>query len=157
MPTPSRLARSAGAIALVALAASAIAACSGASTSTFAPASPSVATPGASLAPAASPSAAAPASPSAPASGSASSISIKDFAYSPASLTVAVGATVTWTNDEDALHTITSGTPDARTDMFDSGEIDTGVEFPVTFDEAGTFPFFCDRHEFMRGEITVTP
>lgn len=84
-------------------------------------------------------------------------ISIGGFAYTPATLTVPAGTTVTWTNDEDALHTVTSGTPDARTDGFDSGEIDTGVEFPVTFDEAGTFPFFCDRHEFMRGEITVTP
>lgn len=89
--------------------------------------------------------------------GAGAAISIGGFAYTPATLTVPVGTTVTWTNDEDALHTVTSGAPDARTDGFDSGEIDTGVEFSVTFEEAGTFPFFCDRHEFMRGEVTVTP
>ncbi len=150
MPTPSWLAHRAGVFALVALGSLAIAACSGAST-----ASPTSAAPRASSVPSAAPTSSQAPAASDPVSGS--TISIKDFAFDPASLTVAIGTTVTWTNDEDALHTVTSGTPDVRTDLFDSGEIDTGVEFPVTFDEAGSYPFFCDRHEFMRGEITVTP
>lgn len=110
--------------------------------------------------PSAAPPSAAPASaapPSAAPAADASAISIKGFEFSPASLTVKTGTTVTWTNDEDSLHTATAGTPDAPSGLFDSGEIDTGVRFPFTFDEAGTYPFFCARHEFMRGEVVVTP
>ncbi len=84
-------------------------------------------------------------------------ITIKGFKFTPASLTVPKGTTVTWTNEEDSLHTVSAGTPDAPSGLFDSGEIDTGVEFPFTFDRPGTYPFFCSRHDFMRGEVTVTP
>lgn len=84
-------------------------------------------------------------------------ISIKGFAFAPETLSVPVGTTVTWTNDEDSLHTVTSGTPESPSGLFDSGEIDTGVEFPYTFEELGSYPFFCARHDFMTGEITVTP
>lgn len=84
-------------------------------------------------------------------------ISIKGFAFAPDVLTVPVGTTVTWVNDEDSLHTVTSGTPEIPTGRFDSGEIDTGVEFPYTFTKQGTYPFFCARHDFMKGVVTVTP
>ena len=67
------------------------------------------------------------------------------------------GTTVTWTNDEDSLHTVTSGTPATPSGLFDSGEIDTGVEFTYTFADEGTYPFFCARHDFMTGVVTVTP
>ncbi len=92
----------------------------------------------------------------APAAAS-TAIAIKDFKFMPASLAVANGTTVTWTNQEDSLHTVTAGTPASPSGLFDSGEIDTGVEFTFTFDEPGAYPFFCARHDFMRGEITVTP
>ena len=95
------------------------------------------------------------ASPSEAASSEA--ISIKGFAFTPAALTVPVGTTVTWTNDEDSLHTVTSGTPPTPSGLFDSGEMDTGVDFSFTFAEPGTYPFFCSRHDFMKGEITVDP
>lgn len=160
MSAPSRRARRAGLPLLIASAALALAACSGAGSSD----PPTAASPG-STEPAPSAAIASPtpttASPAASPTGSpattGSAISISNFEFQPATLTVPVGTTVSWTNDEDALHTATSGTPDDRTGLFDSGEIDTGVSFEVTFDEAGTFPFFCDRHEFMRGEITVAP
>jgi plastocyanin len=87
----------------------------------------------------------------------AASISIKGFKFSPATLSVHPGSTVTWTNDEDSLHTVTAGTPEAPSGLFDSGEIDTGVTFPFTFSETGSYPFFCARHDFMRGEVTVAP
>ncbi len=96
---------------------------------------------------------------SAPASGAQAvdAISIKGFAFAPDDLAVPVGTTVTWTNDEDSLHPVTSGTPASPTGLFDSGEIDTGVEFPYTFTDEGTYPFFCARHDFMTGVVTVTP
>ena len=88
---------------------------------------------------------------------SSGAITIDKFEFMPAQVTVHVGDVVTWTNEENSLHTITSGTPDARTGLFDSGEFDTGETFEYTFAEAGTFAFFCDRHEFMRGEVVVVP
>lgn len=96
---------------------------------------------------------------SAPASGAhlADAITIKGFAFAPADLTVPAGTTVTWINDEDSLHTVTSGTPASPSGLFDSGEIDTGVEFPYTFTDEGTYPFFCARHDFMKGVVKVTP
>ena len=84
-------------------------------------------------------------------------ISIKGFAFAPDDLTVPAGTTVTWTNDEDSLHTVTSGTPPSPSGLFDSGEIDTGVEFAYTFTAEGSYPFFCARHDFMKGVVTVTP
>lgn len=84
-------------------------------------------------------------------------ISIKEFEFMPPTVTVRAGDAVVWTNEEDSLHTVTAGTPEARTGMFDSGEFDTGETFEHTFPEAGSYPFFCDRHEFMRGVVTVTP
>jgi plastocyanin len=92
-----------------------------------------------------------------PTAASTDTIAIKGFEFQPARLSVQRGATVTWTNEEDSLHTVTSGAPDDRTGLFDSGEFDTGETYEFTFDEAGAFPFFCDRHEFMRGEIVVAP
>lgn len=97
------------------------------------------------------------ASPSSSAVASGTHISVKDFKFTPDRVAIPAGSTVTWTNNEDSLHTVTSGTPDAPSGLFDSGEIDTGVEFPFTFEKAGTYPFFCMRHDFMRGEVAVTP
>ena len=84
-------------------------------------------------------------------------VRIDGFAFTPQDISVPVGTTVTWINDEDSLHTVTSGTPASQSGLFDSGEIDTGVEFPYRFTAEGTYPFFCSRHDFMTGVVTVTP
>lgn len=105
----------------------------------------------------ASPSSSMNAPSAAPSGASANGIAIKDFEFQPPRVSVQVGTTVTWTNEEDSLHTVTAGTPDDRLDLFDSGEFDTGETFEFTFSEAGTYPFFCDRHEFMKGEVVVAP
>lgn len=84
-------------------------------------------------------------------------VSIKGFKFTPASQSVPAGSTVTWTNDEDSLHTVTAGSPGDPSRLFDSGEIDTGEEFTFTFANSGQYPFFCARHDFMTGDITVTP
>ena len=96
-----------------------------------------------------------PATTPASTTGALANVSIKAFKFTPDALTVPIGSTVTWVNDEDSLHTVTAGTPDERTGLFDSGEIDTGESLEFTFDEPGTYAYFCDRHEFMTGAVEV--
>ena len=89
---------------------------------------------------------------------------IAQFQFSPATLEVPLGATVVWTNRDDILHTVTSGTarsaglgsyeaiPDGRFD----GRLDgVGSEFRFTFDRAGTYAYFCDRHRHMTATVVV--
>ena len=80
--------------------------------------------------------------------------------FTPNPLTVAVGTSVSWRNDDSVFHTVTSGTstgtvgsPDGT---FDSGEILPGDTFSLTFDEPATFDYFCVPHPWMRGQIIVT-
>jgi plastocyanin len=84
-----------------------------------------------------------------PARGATHSIEIGDGFFSPATLTVAVGDTVTWTNVDDSPHTVSAGT-------FDSGNLDEGQTFSFTFTEAGTFDYVCSYHDEMTASITVT-
>ena len=76
--------------------------------------------------------------------------------YLPYEATVAVGATVTWSNDDTAAHTVTSGSVNAGpTGIFDSGLFMAGATFEFTFDEAGTYDYFCMVHPWMTGIIHV--
>jgi plastocyanin len=77
-------------------------------------------------------------------------ISVVDFAFEPAALTVPVGATVTWTNDGSRPHTVT-----ADDGSFDSGRLDPGEQFRQTFDQPGTFSYHCGFHPEMQGSIAV--
>lgn len=82
--------------------------------------------------------------------GATHTVGISNFAFQPASLTIAVGDTVTWTNSDDVAHTATS------TDgTFASGNLDPGQSFSFTFTSAGTFAYACDYHAAMQGTITV--
>jgi plastocyanin len=80
-------------------------------------------------------------------------VAIKDFAFAPQTLTVPVGATVTWTNNDSAAHTVTSAdsmaTDAATTDLFDSGLMGDGDTFTHMFDTAGTFYYLCTPHRTM--------
>jgi plastocyanin len=78
-------------------------------------------------------------------------VNVVDFAFEPATVTVAVGTTVTWTNRGERPHTVT-----AQDGSFDSGRLDPGEEFSVTFDETGAFAYFCGFHPDMQGEVVVT-
>jgi plastocyanin len=76
--------------------------------------------------------------------------------YIESDITVAVGATVIWTNDDTAAHTVTSGTPtDGPSDAFDSSIIMSGDTFENTFEEAGEYDYFCIVHPWMTGKVTV--
>ena len=80
-----------------------------------------------------------------------------DECYSPYDATVDVGETVIWSNDDTAPHTVTSGTIDAGfTGVFDSGLLISENTFEFTFDEAGTFDYFCTIHPWMTGIIHVS-
>ncbi|NLF12044.1 MAG: cupredoxin family copper-binding protein [Anaerolineaceae bacterium] len=82
-------------------------------------------------------------------------VNIADFNYDPQDLTVQVGDTVTWTNNDDVAHTVTAGTPDSPMGEFDSGELQPGDTFSYTFDQAGTFDYFCTLHPDMTASVTV--
>lgn len=82
-----------------------------------------------------------------------------DNAYDPLEITVPVGTTVTWTNEDQVFHTVTSGTSSGTSGdpdgIFDSGNIDPGETFSYTFEEAGEFPYFCTPHPWMQGTVIV--
>ena len=76
--------------------------------------------------------------------------------FQPHTATVGVGGTVTWTNGDTAAHTVTSGTAtDGPDGTFDSSIIMAGKTFSNTFDEAGTYDYFCVVHPWMTGKVVV--
>ncbi|MBI2849484.1 MAG: cupredoxin domain-containing protein [Chloroflexi bacterium] len=78
-------------------------------------------------------------------------VEIKGFEFVSSTITVPVGATVTWTNRDLAPHTITS-----QTALFDSGTMSRDATFSYTFKQDGTFEYFCDYHPLMTGKVVVT-
>lgn len=78
-------------------------------------------------------------------------VSIVDMVYAPATVEVSAGTTVHWRNDDAVVHTVT-----ARDGSFNSGVMKTGVEFSQTFDEPGTYDYFCAIHPLQGGRIVVT-
>ena len=77
--------------------------------------------------------------------------------YDPSPLTVKTGTSVTWTNNDSSIHTVTSGLPekgDVGT-LFDSGLISPGNNFVHVFNKQGTFDYSCTLHPFMHGQIIV--
>ena len=91
------------------------------------------------------------ASSSAPSGNGAKAVTISDYSYKPASLTVPVGTTVKFTNQDSTPHTATSKDPG----VFESGPIDTGKTGEITLKKAGTFAYYCAFHPFMHGTIKV--
>jgi plastocyanin len=77
---------------------------------------------------------------------------IADLAFQPATIEIDAGASVTWTNEDSVPHTVT-----ARTDDFNSGVMQQGDTYSQTFDELGTYDYFCAIHPSMTGTVTVTP
>lgn len=77
--------------------------------------------------------------------------------FEPANRTVEVGATVTWTNTNNMDHTVTSGVDGEPDGEFDSGTLSPGETFSHTFEEEGTYEYFCTLHFLsgMTGTITV--
>jgi len=82
--------------------------------------------------------------------GAEERVELVDFAFTPDTLTVPVGTTVTWENSDSVSHTATSDD-----DVWDSDTLASGSEFSFTLDEAGTFSYFCKIHPSMTGSIVV--
>jgi plastocyanin len=77
-------------------------------------------------------------------------VKIDNFVFGPQTLTVPVGATVTWTNKDDIPHTTVS------TDgVFKSKVMDTEDKFSYTFDKPGTYSYYCTIHPKMTGKVVV--
>ncbi len=82
---------------------------------------------------------------------SGTAISIKNFQYSPDPFTVKAGATVTVTNDDGTVHTLT-----ADTGQFDTGDLDGGAQGTITIDAPGTYTYHCAIHNYMTGTVKAT-
>jgi plastocyanin len=85
--------------------------------------------------------------------------SVKEgYVYQPNTTQVKVGDTVSWTNDDDTLHTVTSGsgTDENAGASFDSGMMGTEKIFEHTFTTAGEYPYFCIVHPDMIGKVIVS-
>jgi plastocyanin len=83
---------------------------------------------------------------------------IGDQAYDPNPVDVKVGDTVTWTNDDSQIYTVTSGTDSSDPNMgkeFDSSMLSQNQTFSHKFDAAGEFPYFCQLHPTMVGKVIV--
>ena len=79
-----------------------------------------------------------------------SEVKIDNFSFGPATVTVAAGTTITWTNHDDIPHTVVS------TDgVFKSKVLDTDDKFSFTFDQPGTYAYFCSIHPKMTGTVKV--
>ncbi|MGH2710900.1 MAG: cupredoxin domain-containing protein [Actinomycetota bacterium] len=94
--------------------------------------------------------------PSGAADQMGASVTVKVFQFQPSPLEVRVGDTVTWTNEDDIEHTVTSGEPGNPAGGFDGPLNGTSATFRHRFGKSGTFPYFCSIHESMRGEIRVS-
>src|SRR6476646_8892684 len=78
--------------------------------------------------------------------------------FVPATLTVSTGTTVTWTNGDSTLHTVTSGSAESGNsgNEFDSSYLAAGKTFQHQFGTAGTFDYYCTLHPWMKGKVVVS-
>jgi len=84
------------------------------------------------------------------AAGAKQQVNIDNFSFTPRTLTVPVGATVTWTNHDDIPHTVVS-----TKKRFASPALDTDQRFSYRFTARGTYPYYCSVHPMMTGTVVV--
>ena len=80
---------------------------------------------------------------------------INDNCYVPSLIVIEKGKQVTWVNEDSAFHSVTSGFYTAPTELFDSGYLDPFESYTLTFDEVGTYDYFCILHPWMKGQVIV--
>lgn len=88
-----------------------------------------------------------------PAQAAEAGVSIDNFTFTPASLTVAAGTKVMWTNHDDIPHNVVSA---ERPPVFKSKVLDTDDSFVMVFATPGHYAYFCGLHPHMQGTIVVT-
>ncbi len=91
---------------------------------------------------------------SAAAAPKTAAVTIKGFAFSPATLTIAKGTVVTFTNQDSTTHTVSSGANRTKDGKFDA-QVAGSNETQITFDTAGTFAYFCSFHQSMVATVVV--
>lgn len=79
-------------------------------------------------------------------------VTISNFKFMPATITVKKGTTVTWKNTDSIAHTVTADTMPGP----DSGLLGNDEVYSYTFDKAGTYTYNCKPHEYMKGTVVVT-
>jgi amicyanin len=84
-------------------------------------------------------------------SGNQYQVNIDNFSFTPATLTVPVGAKVTWTNKDDVPHTVVS----TNKAFLHSPALDTDQSFSYAFAKAGTYEYYCSVHPKMVGKVVV--
>jgi plastocyanin len=95
---------------------------------------------------------AAAAAPASPAQGSATAVAIKDFAFSPETVTVKVGSSITWTNGDGFAHSVKGADG-----SFVSQDLQQGQSYSATFSTPGTYAYVCGIHNSMTGTVVVEP
>jgi plastocyanin len=82
----------------------------------------------------------------------ATEVAIRNFAYAPPALTVVTGTAVSWTNEDEAPHTVTADDGES----FESTLLDQGGTYQLAAPAPGTYEYHCEVHPFMTGTLTVT-
>lgn len=78
-----------------------------------------------------------------------------DNCFVPSTSTIRSGQSVTWINHDSGFHTVTSGYYDTPDGGFDSGQLDPDQKFSHTFDDKGSFHYYCRLHPWMQGQVNV--
>jgi len=82
-------------------------------------------------------------------------VTVQLFQFKPGRIEVEAGTRLTWTNQDDITHTVSSGTPEQRDGRFEVPLDGRGATGSVRLEQPGVYPYFCSRHQSMRGEIRV--
>ena len=80
---------------------------------------------------------------------------IEDICYIPPNIVVEKGKSVTWLNEDSSFHSVTSGFYPEPSGLFDSGHLDPYQSYTLSFDEYGTFDYFCTLHPWMKAQVIV--
>ena len=87
--------------------------------------------------------------------GGGEPVEVKGFRFQPARVEIGAGESVVWTQTDNTIHTITSGSPGSPDGEIDHREFGQDETFSHVFEKAGTYEYFCSNHDSMTGTVTV--
>ena len=80
---------------------------------------------------------------------------VEDICYIPPNIVIEKGKSVTWLNEDSSFHSVTSGFYPEPSGLFDSGHLDPYQSYTLSFDEFGTYDYFCTLHPWMKAQVIV--
>ena len=80
---------------------------------------------------------------------------VEDICYIPPNIVIEKGKSVTWLNEDSSFHSVTSGFYPEPSGLFDSGHLDPYQSYTLSFDEYGTYDYFCTLHPWMKAQVIV--